>query len=292
MALRKASRVRMSEGFRILHHQTHRALAGQIGHLLALPVRRRDRRRTGQLHAQGLGQGVHGGRRAHGVAIAGGRRRRGHQLHESGIVDLARRQHLASAPHDRARARTLALVPAVQHGTHGQGDGGNIDGGGRHQRRRRGLVAADGQHHPVDRIAEQHLHQPQIGQITIQRRRRPFAGFLDWVDGKFNSDAAGLADALAHALGQHQVMAVARGQVRAGLGDADDRLAGLQLLASQAIVQVPLQIQGGHPRIVGIVEPGARPQPPTRSRGFTTIGHDLRLGFAMLRANFAKRILA
>ena len=50
-------------------------------------------------------------------------------------------------------------------------------------------------------------------------------------------------------------MAVAGRQVGAGLGDADDRLAGLQLLAGEAEIQVALEIERGHVGIVGIVEP-------------------------------------
>jgi hypothetical protein len=45
--------------------------------------------------------------------------------------------------------------------------------------------------------------------------------------GEFECDAAAVANALAHALGKIEVMAVAGRKVRAGLGDADDRLAGL-----------------------------------------------------------------
>ena len=73
-------------------------------------------------------------------------------------------------------------------------------------------------------------------------------------------DAARLADAFAHALGQHEVVAVAGREVGAGLGDADDRLARLQLLPADAVVQVALEIERGHVRIVGIVEPGPRPE--------------------------------
>ena len=68
-------------------------------------------------------------------------------------------------------------------------------------------------------------------------------------------DAAGRLDAGAHALGQLDVMAVARRQVGAGLGDADQRLAGLQLGPRQAEIQVALEIERRHAGIVGIVEP-------------------------------------
>ena len=50
--------------------------------------------------------------------------------------------------------------------------------------------------------------------------------------GKLEGDAAGVADALAHALGQFEMVAVAGREVGAGLRDADDRLAGVQLRPS------------------------------------------------------------
>jgi hypothetical protein len=54
---------------------------------------------------------------------------------------------------------------------------------------------------------------------------------------------------------QFDVVAIARRQVVAGLRDADNRLAGLQFLARQAIIEVALQIERGHPRIVRVVKP-------------------------------------
>lgn len=76
------------------------------------------------------------------------------------------------------------------------------------------------------------------------------------MDRKFHGDAARLTDTLADSLGQHQMMTVAGAEVGARLGDADDRLVGLQLAPRQSIVEVPLQIEGGHVGVVGIVEPG------------------------------------
>src|SRR5215204_1424088 len=72
---------------------------------------------------------------------------------------------------------------------------------------------------------------------------------------ELEADAAGRNDALAHALRELEVVAVARREIGAGLGDADDRLARLQLLRSQAEIEVALDIERGHS---GIVEPEAR----------------------------------
>ena len=77
----------------------------------------------------------------------------------------------------------------------------------------------------VEWIAVQHLDQAQVGEIPIQRGGRTLAGLLDRMHRKFQRHAAGIANAFAHPLGQHQVMAVAGRQIAAGLRDADDGLA-------------------------------------------------------------------
>ena len=147
------------------------------------------------------------------------------------------------------RCQPLSIGPTDKR------DRRNVDGRRRHQQRRRGLVAADGQHDAVERIAVEHLDQREIGEIAVERGGRPLARLLDRMAGKLERHAARRLDAGAHALGELDVVAVAGRQVRAGLGDADQRLAGLQLGARQAEVEVALQIERGHLRIVGIVEP-------------------------------------
>ncbi len=111
----------------VLQGQLDDPQAGFVGILLPVAVRGGDGGRAGQRHAQRLGQRVHGRGRAHGVAVAGRGGRAGHQLDEAGAVDLAGRQHLAGLPDDGARAGALALVPAVQHRAHRQGDGRDVD---------------------------------------------------------------------------------------------------------------------------------------------------------------------
>ena len=99
--------------------------------------------------------------------------------------------------------------------------------------RQAGVVLSQpvGQHDAVERIAVEHLDEAEIGEVAVERGGRPLAGLLDRMDGELEGDAAGGGDALAHALGELEMVAVAGREVRAGLGDADDRLAGLQLLA-------------------------------------------------------------
>ena len=143
----------------------------------------------------------------------------------------------------------------------------------RHQACRRGLVAADRQHDAIERITEQHFDQAEIGEIAIQARGRTLAGLLNRMHRKLEHDAARFANAFAHALGKHEVMTIAGRQVAAGLRDADDRLARLQLLQRQAEVHVALQIERSHVGVGGIVEPCARAQAARRA-GCGQCSHD------------------
>jgi len=56
------------------------------------------------------------------------------------------------------------------------------------------------------------------------------------------------------------MVAVAGTEIASGLGDADDRLARLQLFQRQAEIHVALEIERGHVGIGGVVEPLARAQ--------------------------------
>src|SRR5690606_7641644 len=102
------------------------------------------------------------------------------------------------------------------------------------------------------------------GQIATERGGWPLAGFLDRLAGKFERDAAGIADAFADSLRQFQKMPVAGRQIAAGLGDADDRLAGGEFVEGEPEIEIALQIERGHAGIVRIVEPELRTQPAFR----------------------------
>ena len=234
------------------------ALAGLVGDLAALAIGRGDRRAARQREAERFGKPVHGRGGAHGVAMADRGRRGGHDLHEFLIVDLAGGEPLARLPDDGAGAGALAVMPAVQHRSARQHDRGQVDGRRRHHAGGRGLVAAGGQHHAVERIAVEDLDQAEIGEVAVERRGRALAGLLDRMGREFHRNAAGLADAFADAVRQLDMVAVAGGKVVAGLGDADDRLAGLQLGPGQAVIQIALEIERGHARIMRIVEPFLR----------------------------------
>jgi hypothetical protein len=89
-------------------------------------------------------------------------------------------------------------------------------------------------------------------QVAIQPRGRALAGFLDRVRAEFERDAAGVANPLAHALGKLEMMAVARREIAAGLGDADDRPARLDLFETDAEIEIALDIERRHVRIGGL----------------------------------------
>ncbi len=99
-----------------------------------------------------------------------------------------------------------------------------FDGRGRHDAGRHGLVAAGQEHDPVERVAVEHLDEREVGEIAVEAGGRALAGLLDRVARKLERHAAGDRNAVTHALGQLEMVAVAGRQVGAGLGDADDRL--------------------------------------------------------------------
>src|SRR5262249_39580710 len=80
--------------------------------------------------------------------------------------------------------------------------------------------------------------------------------------GELEGDAAGIMDAVAYPLGQFEMMAIAGRQVGAGLRDADNRLAGGELPAREAIVEKSLAVERGESGDVRVVEPQLRGEAP------------------------------
>ncbi|MNG02713.1 hypothetical protein D3C84_857540 [compost metagenome] len=75
------------------------------------------------------------------------------------------------------------------------------------------------------------------------------------MDREFHGNAAGIANARLDPLRKFQMVTVARGQVAASLGDANDRAARLQLFTGHAVVHVAFDIQGSHVGVGRVVEP-------------------------------------
>jgi len=78
---------------------------------------------------------------------------------------------------------------------------------------------------------------------------------------EFQRNAALIADTLLDPAGQIQVVAVAGGEIAAGLGNADDRTPRLQLLPGYPEIQVALDIERGQIGVFRIVEPGLAAEP-------------------------------
>ena len=188
-------------------------------------------------------------------------RGRQNEIHETIKVDLACGIAPARFPFDGAGARKFALEMAVEHRAARKHDGGKINGCSRHEQRRRGLVAACQQHDAVERIAIEDLDNAEIGEISMKCGRGPDPRFLQRMHRKFERDAARIADAVAHAAREFEVMAVAGDEIAAGLGDADDGPAPLQLFAGQPVIQEALKILRRHARIIGVVPPSLASEP-------------------------------
>src|SRR6185312_910715 len=80
------------------------------------------------------------------------------------------------------------------------------------------------------------------------------------MDRELDGNAAGVADAVAHPAREIDVVAVAGREVAAGLGDADDRPATVQLGQGQAEVHVAFEVERRHRRIARRIEPLAAAQ--------------------------------
>ena len=74
----------------------------------------------------------------------------------------------------------------------------------------------------------------------------------------------GVADPVAHAVRELEVVPVAGREVAAALGDADDGLAGAQLVRRDPVVHEALEVERGLVDALGIVEPVARAEPARR----------------------------
>ncbi len=210
----------------VLVHDLDRAPAGFVGDLRALAIGRRNRSATRQRHAERFGERIHGRCGTHGIAMADRWRRGRDRCEEFTVVDFPRSEVLACLPDHGAGARALPVSPAIQHRSARQNNRRCVDRRRRHQSSRCRLVASGGQHHPVERIAVQDFDQTQIGKIAVEAGGRTLGIFENRMHRKFKRNAAGLADAFAHALRQFEMVTVAGRQVVAGLRNADDRLAG------------------------------------------------------------------
>ena len=128
------------------------------------------------------------------------------------------------------------------------------------------MLAIETLRHMLIRLTIDNLMPPDIS-LAIPRSLLPSAFYNQNVLyivlalERFERDAARRADALAHAMRQFEMMPVARRKVGAGLRDADDRPAAVELGERQAEIHVTLEVQRRHRRVARRVEPFSAAQP-------------------------------
>ena len=208
------------------------AAAGRLGE--ADPLGRGGGRRAG--HGQGeahrLDEAGHRARRAHHRAGAD----RGDQavtdLGDLACVDLAGAEAAPDPAAVGAGAEALAAVAAGVHRAGGEHDRRDVAGGGGHDLRRHGLVAA------ADRMTASIGWARISSSVSIAIRLRRYIEVgeakLSWIEivGKTIGRAAGEHHAALRRLDQLRDVAVAGIVVGIGVGDADDR-------AVEGIVESP-----------------------------------------------------
>src|SRR6185312_12388783 len=98
-----------------------------------------------------------------------------------------------------------------------------VDGGGRHQARGGGFVAAGHQHYAVEGVTTQYFDQAKIGEIAIQSGGGTATALLHGMDWKLKGDTSLIPDSIFHARRQRYMNPIARREISAGLGDSDNR---------------------------------------------------------------------
>ncbi len=114
-------------------------------------------------------------------------------------------------------------------GPGGHEDGRQVDAGGAHQQRGRGLVAAAHQHRAVHRIGPQQFLGLHREQVAVEHRGRLLEGLGERGDRELQREAAGLPHPALDGLRTVAQVDVAGVDVRPGVEDRDDRLAEVLL---------------------------------------------------------------
>ena len=96
------------------------------------------------------------------------------------------------------------------------------------------------------------------------------------MDRELERDPARLADPVAHAGREEEMVPVAGREVGARLRDPDDRPTRLELVERQPVVHRALEVEGRHVDVRGVVEPGTRAQ-SVDPRGSGSVRHQLIL---------------
>ena len=258
MALAKEVAVRKSRKRQVLADQVDDAVAGEVGQHLTVHVDGGDAGIVRQGHAHDLAQGGHGGGGAHGLAGAGRAVDAALGFKKLGLIDEAGGQLLGKAPGVAGADRPAAEAAAEQRAG-GDDDGRQVGAGGTHEQGRRGLVAADQQHHAVERVAADRFLDLHGGEVAKQHGVGPQRVLAQRHGGELERHPAGLPDAALHMVGELAQRGVAGVEVGPAVADADDRLA-VELVVRQA--ELALHGAVHEAGLVQALEPGAGPQSP------------------------------
>ena len=176
-------------GLPILVHHPHDALAGVIGDLPPLTIRRRNGGGAGKLHAERLCHGVH--RRVAVPMVLQWPVDGAEQAQDiNEVADSRSRPRPRSSGVPSTRWFRIQFVsphwPAIEHRPPGEHDCRCLDRRRRHQAGRCGLVAAHRQHHTVERIP---VTAPRPGPDTRDCESRQAVGRLpvSWIGWTGNS---------------------------------------------------------------------------------------------------------
>ena len=271
--------------FQVLMDHFHDAVAGHVGQPLAPGIDGGNGGVGGQGQPQGLHHAGHGGGGAHGHAVPFAARLAGLRLHVLFQAHGPGAQVVGEAVRVGAGSDVLVAPFAVQHRSAGHDQGRQIHTAGTHDRGRGGLVAACQQDHAVQRVGPEGFLDIHAGQIAEQHGGGPHQGLAQGHDRKLERKAAGLVDTLLDLFRQDAEVAVAGGQFRPGVADADDRPAveqvfGMalvlhpaavgeshQVVATEPLVAAQLCFRHGVPRVVTFERQANRRSPtPKRCR--------------------------
>ena len=157
----------LTDGLIGVHH-LHDAPPRLSGQHVAAAVNGREGGIARQADAQGLDHAGHGAGRSHGHAVTVAAVHAAFSLEKLLQLERAGAHLLAHAPDTGARAQFLSSPFAVEHGAARNANRGQANTRRTHEQRRRRLVAAHEQHHPIDGVAAYAFLHIHAGQVAVK----------------------------------------------------------------------------------------------------------------------------
>ena len=236
----------------VLLHHLDNPPARHVGEHVAARVGGGDGGVGRQRHAERLGHARHRRRGSHGHAVADRTRHAGLRVHEFPHRHVAGPHHVLELPHVGPGSDLLLPEPAVEHRAAGDHDARQIAARRTHEQRRGGLVATDEQHYTIQGIGADGFLDVHAHEVAVEHRRRPHQGLAERHHRKLEREAAHFVHAALDPLGEHPEVRVARGELRPGVADPDDRTA-IEQMVRQALVLHPATVM--EPVLAVLAEP-------------------------------------